>query len=341
MLVAPPGIGKSQSVSPAKGLLLKSGKYFIAPDRLSTASLIDAFARAAKESLLGNNKLLQYHPLYIIAGELGSLMSSHDLDFLSFINVLFDNEAAYREEKRHSIKDPIDIPNPHATILLGTQPGFLGAVLPEASWTMGFTSRLLMVYSEDDVDAPIFGDFVDKSDIEKVLVKRLIEMSEWRGEMSWAQSALHEVKRWADVKFEPIPDHPKLRHYTPRRGKVMWIKLSMTAALSRGKDLIVELEDVERAREWLLEAEETMPGIFRAMTSRNDEQVMDETFTYIMQRFALTKKPISENDIHFFLKSRSTVDKAEKIVEIMEKAGMIERVGGGFEYMPKMTSLRP
>ena len=59
MLVAPPGIGKSQSVGPAKSLLLKSNKFFIAPDRISTASLIDAFARASKELLLGQNKLLQ------------------------------------------------------------------------------------------------------------------------------------------------------------------------------------------------------------------------------------------------------------------------------------------
>jgi hypothetical protein len=340
MLVAPPGIGKSQSVGPAKTLLLKSSKFFIAPDRLSTASLIDAFARCSKEILLTPNHLLHYHHLYIIAGEMGSLMSSHDLDFLSFINVLFDNEAAYREEKRHSIKDPIDISNPHTAILIGTQPGFLGAVLPEASWTMGFTSRLIMVYSDEDVDAPIFGDFVDKSDIEKKLVKRLVEMSEWKGEMSWSQDALREVKRWSDEKFEPIPDHPKLRHYAPRRGKVMWIKLSMTSALSRGKDLLVQLEDVERARAWLLEAEETMPQIFRAMTSKSDEQVIDETFTFIMQQFAMTKKPITGESLNFFLKSRSTVDKTDKIVDMLEKSGMVERVGGGMAFIPKMTSLK-
>lgn len=335
MLVAPPGIGKSQAINPAEGLLKATKKFQIAPNSVTAASYIDALQRAHRTVLKPNNTgMLDYHHIFVFAAELGVFINAHDLNFLSIINELFDHKASYREERRHSLKDPIDIPNPMTTLLVGSQPGFLATLLPEAAWTMGWTSRLLMVYSSSMPDVPLFGEYKNTDAEQKRLVAKLDECADYYGEMKWDAKAIHEMESWRKNKWGPVPDHPKLANYIPRRGTIFAVKLAMVAAMSRGEELAIRLQDVERARGWLLEIEALMPQIFRDMIMKSDDQVIEETFQYIFSIYVKHRTPIAESTILRFLSQRTPAEKAEKIMSLMEKAGILQRQAGTETYIP-------
>lgn len=335
MLVAPPGVGKSQAINPAEQILKATKKFFVAPHSVTAAAYVDALAKSARTFLLPDNKMLQYHHLFVFAAEFGVFMNSHDLGFLSLINNLFDHIDCYREERRHSLKEPIDIPRPMTTLLLGSQPGFLATILPESAWTMGFTSRMLLVYSSTAPDVPLFGTYKNQDKLQGELVRKLEDASEYYGEMMWEKKAIEEMVKWQKADFGPVPDHPKLSNYLPRRGKIFAVKLAMVSAMSRGEELAVRLQDVERARGWLLEIEALMPCIFRDMIMRSDDQVIEEVFQFSFSLFFKNKQPIPEATLLRFLSQRTPAEKAEKILSLMEKSGMFERIAGTDSYVPR------
>ena len=339
MLVAPPGVGKSQAINPAEQLLKATKKYHISPNSVTAASYIDALARAHRSVLLPNNKLLEYNHLFVFAAELGVFLNAHDLNFLSIINELFDHKDSYREERRHSLKEPIDIPKPMTTLLTGSQPGFLATLLPEAAWTMGWTSRMLMVYSSTTPSVPLFGAYKNQEVLQTALVKKLDETAEYYGEMKWDANAVADMERWRKDNWAPVPDHPKLANYTPRRGTIFAVKLAMVAAMSRGEELAIRLQDVELARGWLLEIEDLMPQIFRDMIMRSDDQVMEETFQYTFEIYMKHRLPLASSLILRFLCQRTPAEKAEKILSLMEKSGIFERVAGTESYIPRARNM--
>lgn len=340
MLVGGPGTGKSQAINPAAGLIKATKKFKIAPNSVTKASFIDALNTAGQLRLLPDKVTsLQYHHLFVFAAELGVFLNVYDGDFISVMNELFDNTDCYREERRHSLKDPISIINPQSTMLLGAQPGFLGTMLPEVAWSCGWTARMLMVYADKSPKVSLFGTHKDVSHIEKKLVKKLTECHEYYGEIKWDIKAIRELEQWLDCDCPPVPDHPKLSHYIPRRGNVFIVKLAMISAMARGEELAVRLQDVERAREWLLEIEALMPQIFRDMVMRSDDQVIEETFQFAFSVYLKTRKPLPGATILRFLAQRTPAEKAEKIMTLMEKAGILERQAGTETYIPRAREM--
>jgi len=340
MLVAPPGVGKSQAINPAEGLLKATKKYHVAPNSVTAASYIDALNRAFRTVLRPNNSgSFTYHHLFVFAAELGVFINAHDLGFLSIINELFDHKDSYREERRHSLKDPIEIPNPMTTLLLGSQPGFLASMLPETAWTMGWTSRLLMVYSSHAPRVSLFGEYKDTTALQKKLVAKLDDCADYYGEIKWDVPAARAIEDWIEKDCPPIPDHPKLANYLPRRGKIFAVKLAMVSAMSRGAELAIRLQDVERAKEWLLEIEALMPQIFRDMIMRSDDQVIEETFQYAFALYMKHRLPLGSATILRFLSQRTPAEKAERILSLMEKSGIFERVAGTENYIPRAREM--
>ena len=76
----------------------------------------------------------------------------------------------------------------------------------------------------------------------------------------------------------------------------------MVACASDGSGLVISLEHYQRALNWLIEAEGTMPDIFRSMTSGGDSRAMEEAWYFLYTSYMKEKKPILETRLVFFLK---------------------------------------
>jgi len=321
LLVAPPGVGKTQAIATVSDLWYATKKFHVAPDNMTKAALIDAIRDASTKRIIPSG-LFEYNSLLTAADEFGVLVPAHDLEFLSVLNKIFDNPRSYRENRRH-MEVQVEITRPQLNIIAGTQPGFMASLLPEESWSMGFTSRLLMIYSATPSKIELFAKQEDRRAQWGRLVSRLEQYSDLLGEMEITQESKDMLQKWATAGCEPVPQHSKLQHYVPRR-IIYILKLAMISAVSRTGMLCIEPPDVQRAFDWLLFAEKLMPDIFRDMTLKSDSQVIEELHFFLWQLFTRENRPIHETRAIHFLQQRLPAEKIERVLGIAVKSGILE-----------------
>lgn len=336
LFVAPPGVGKTQAIKRVNELWNRTEGLIVSPDNVTKAALVDALAAAKRVIMASPTEIIEYNSLQIAADELGVLIPAHDLEFLSHLNKIYDCPYSYIEHRR-TIKDPIEIIKPQMSILAGTQPGFMAEVFPESAWGMGFTSRLIMLYSSRRMKIPLrLGHSAEEKAKEvaaqealaKTLVSHMNTMVKLRGGFHFTEESAIAIQTWdAEVNEKTKPEHSKLEHYNARR--IMHIlKLCMVASVSRSNSLLITIEDFQRALAWLLEAEATMPDVFRNMAQKSDANVIQELHFYCWQVYSKEKAPIHEQRLYNFLSTKVPSDRIEKILEIADRAGIVERVAG-------------
>jgi len=344
-LIGPPTTGKGQAIGPVERIWHKArggvfGHLKVAPRSMTKASMIDYMKGAQRRIPIskfrgqeGKIDLLEYCSIQILSEELGVFISAHDLDFLSNLTNIYNAPPIYSETRRGGNID-IEIFNPQINWLAGTQPAFLANLLPEEAWGQGTMSRVIMIYSGVPVRKPLFGeeDF-GKPKLESQLAADLSQLLDLYGQFSLEASATQSIMDWHEAGMEPYPRHSKLVHYCGRR-HVHLIKLCMVASLSRNNSLIITQPDFDRAKGWLLSAEQAMPDVFRDMVGKSDKQVMDELHYYMYQAWK-DKKPTHITSIKLFLASRIPSEKINRLIDVMEKSNMIARQAGSELYIPR------
>lgn len=338
LLVAPPGVGK-EIIQEIKELWHDARKFKVAPDSVSKASLIDALREALT---IIPKSLDEYHSLLVASNEFGVLVPAYDLDFLSVLNRVYDNPSTHSEKRRSVNKgEDLIITNPQLNIIAGTQPGYLSSLLPAEAWSMGTTSRLIMIYHSEPTRVDLFPEadvISSRKALRTPVVKGLASLFNFGGEFQWAEPARAALLAWYNAGMPPVPSHSKLTYYNSRR-ILHIIKLSMVAAASRSVDFMngleLLLEDFQTAQDWLLEAEVYMPDIFRAMSQKSDYDVMREAHVFIRQQYNTSKKALHATMIQHFLAQKVPSEKVLRVMDLMEKSSMIVRMAGTDLYTPK------
>jgi hypothetical protein len=245
---------------------------------------------------------------------------------------MYSSPPVYKEERRTS--GVIEVVKPHLVFLSGTQPDYLNTFMPDEAWGMGFTSRLIMIYADSCPPVDLFSMRESRSSELVVAMRKIFEL---KGEFAWSKNAIDELNAWNRAGCPPQPSHSKLLNYNTRRALHV-IKLSMVSAVSRSYELKVLVEDVERARDWLLDAERVMPDIFRAMGQRSDQQVLADLHLYLYRMWSSVaiekRKPLTTKNIYEFLHSRVTSEKIPRLLEVAEKLGYMVRGRYPDEWTP-------
>lgn len=346
MLVGPPGVGKNETIKPIEELWNDTRDQNIrlrtAPHSLTKAAFIDALQSAKQTRVLSPTSLLEYHTLLVPCSELGVLISAHDLDFLSALSDIYDCGPVHREQRRHFNKGKeIEIIKPQLSLLAGATPGFLASLLPEEAWSQGFMSRMIMVYANKAPMVELFSE--DEEEPHRVtmrrkLVRQMKVFLHLYGRMEWTPDARAVLQAWVRLDCPPIPSHSKLQHYNSRR-KAHVIKLSMISAASRTGKTLITLEDVDRARDWLLNAEQLMPDIFREMVGKSDNSILQELHIGMFAQYGRTKQPIHRSFMWDFLKTRVPAMTVQRIIDVAMQSNMIARVAGTEDqYIPRPIS---
>lgn len=335
LLVAPPGVGKSFGIREAQRCATATHKLKLSPDDITKAALIDTLAQSKTVYTVPPKTMYEYHSMYIVADELGVLLPAHDLNFLNVLNILYDNRPEFKEVRRHREEDLI-IENPQINILAGTQPEYMGTLLPPEAWGMGFMTRIMMIYHGKPTKTQLFGHRaeVDRKD----LISDLKEIYKMHGEFAWTDEAQEELTDWHDRDLTPKPDHSKLKHYNARR-ILHVLKLCMVSSASRSNVRIVELCDVERARDWLLEAERLMPEVFKDMGGKSDGQIIQDLHYHVQQTYLQNgKKPLHRSQLDAWLMIRTPAYNVENVITLCVSSRVLVYQGEDL-YIPGDTDL--
>lgn len=334
LLVAPPGVGK-QIIDLIWELWAETREpdsllpaFRVAPASVTSASLVDEILKAKTTRLMGPGvPPEEFCSLLVAAEELQVLLPKFDPEILGRLNKIYNNPPSHAEARRTGQVRDLIIPKPQLNILAGTQPSQLASLLPEEAWGTGLTSRIVMVYSAEELDKDMFSEDGYTDEARARMLVALSRLSVVWGEMEIDDDAQERVRNVQRGVGDPRPGHSKLEHYNRRRG-LHAIKLALVSAISRGRrpPQTIELVDVNRAVAWLVEAEALMPDIFRAMVGKSDSQVLEELYYYLLSLWrAAGGKPIHQQRLEQFLAARVPSEKIEKLIPVAERLGLMER----------------
>jgi hypothetical protein len=263
----------------------------------------------------------KFNSLQIGATEFGTFLSAYDTEFLSTLNDLYDC-VRYKEAKRH-MKTPIEMPAPQLNLIAGTTPAWLGGTLPETAWAEGFSSRLLLIFAGERIKVDLFGIGPQDEELRQKLIADLIDINGMFGQLQFEPEVVETFTAWYMMDCPPVPDHPKLEHYLPRR-HIHLLKLAMVMSVARASDYVIRMVDYQNAMDMLLEAEIFMPDVFKAMRYNSDANVYDETYAFVYNTYLKEDKAVPEHRIIYFIGQRAPSYAVTKVLEVMVQGGMLK-----------------
>jgi hypothetical protein len=259
---------------------------------------------------------LEYNSMYIAADELGAFIHKYDDEMIAGLSAFYDPDPY--SQKRRTADLNIKIKSPQLNILAGSTPSNLLKFMPEGAWDQGFTSRLIMVFSDERI---LGDDFAPKAHSHSTALEHDIRIiNSLSGEFTVTADYRNAVNNWRSLGEVPVPNHPKLLHYVTRRRAHLY-KLSMIASVDRDNSLAITRDDFNTAMGWLLEAERTMPEIFKAGSGGADAQALDE-IKYFVQT-ADRGQGVAEQKIINFARERIPIHSVMRVIDIMQGSGMI------------------
>lgn len=328
-LVTPPGEGKSRVLSMVRTLWSKLDGHRIGSGNVSRASLIDDLADAQRIIMpkpgekMNNVATEEFHSLKVLSSELGVLLPEYANDFMNTLTDIYDGYPYYERKRTKELE--IHLENPQINLLAGTTPSYLNTLLPDGAWDQGFISRTMIVFAKGTKRQSLFSKRkVSKEQVED-LITRLKWIGEAYGEFEFTEEAANFVDDWHLSGNKPEPNHPKLIHYNTRRTAHL-LKLCMVASISCSTQLLITLDHVQRAMEWMLELEHFLPQIFENMTSTFDGQVIQETLHFCNEfKKRFNKNPTKDMMIKF-LSTKVPVYNVERVLDLMTKTGQLRVV---------------
>ena len=234
---------------------------------------------------------------------------------------------------------------PSVNIIAGTQPAFLGDLLPDAAWQQGFTARFIMVYASGAPIADMFADVEDRSQLQAELIRGIITRAKLLGQFVISDEAKDKMRLWISGGMKPVPEHERLTTYTAKRNQML-LKLAMIAAVSARGELHILGDDVDRARSWLVAAESVMPDIFRDMKQKSDSLTLNELHRFAWDIWVKShakvelRKPIHRSKLMEFLAERGPSDKALRVLEAACQMGWFEQQPDTLFFVPKVRGFR-
>lgn len=313
--------------------------FKLAPVSLTWASLVDAMLRFKRTVIRMPDDPLEYNTMMIAADELGTFIHKYDKEMADGLSAFYDNDPYGQERRGSELK--IKIKSPQVNMLCGSTPSNLLETLPEGAWGQGFTSRTIMVFSDERI---IGDDFADTTrGLPSEMIGDLRHVAALVGQFKVTEDFQAIVNLWRQngeiAPGAPMPDHPKLIHYCARR-KVNLYKLAMISAVDRSDVLILTRDDFNRALGWLAEAEAYMPDIFKAAGGGNaDSQAMDEIYHYV--KISDRGEGVIETKIVKFARERVPAHTVLRIIEIMERSGQLKMKSVDRLGLRKFTATSP
>jgi len=320
-IVGDPGVGKTRVIKVAKRLANSLRDFHIAPISMTWASCVDAMASSKRYVIVDPpNEPLQFNSMYICADELGAFMGKYDNEMIDGLSAFYD-PTPYQQTRR-TMDHKIEITSPQVSLLAGCTPSNLTDFMPDKAWGQGFTSRLIMIYSNEKI---IGDDFAARNPTRMEALEHDLKIIYGLfGEFNVTQEYVDCINNWRQCGEPPLPNHPKLTHYITRR-KTHLYKLSMVSSVDRGNSLSITREDFNRAMNWMVEAETLMPEIFESSVVNGDSLAQDEILHFI--KVADKGQGVSELRITNFARSRVPITSILRIIDIMVASGLIHYIG--------------
>lgn len=261
-LVGPPGSRKNTAIDIIEGMLWEIDVK-LAP--YSSRRALSKFMEDARRDIQYNGRTITHSSVGIIAKELVVLLGQNPADILEHLVHWYDCDDTYVYNTYSQGCD--EIRGVYVSIIGGITPELIHTRIAKSLPGLGLFSRVLFVYAdgrEKSVPIPI----VDP-DLRMELVRDLGRINKMTGKFTMTDEFLDHYVKWYDELdlFDEF-EGTVLSAYKERR-QMHVLKFAMLSSASRGNTGVLEEYDLNRALEWLEQAEEFMLEPFKAF-GRNE-----------------------------------------------------------------------
>jgi hypothetical protein len=313
-LVGEPGIGKSRSITCAANIIREAlPKMHFGATSMTRASLSDYMNEAKVFYPNIPYAPIEYNSMLVVADEFSAFMHEYDTALVAALVEFYDVNPYSEGRRVSSIR--ITIKRPQLSLLTGSTPSNLLHTLKDYVWDQGLMSRVIMVYANERPLIDVFN--TPPAGEPKDLINDIKIINSLFGQFDGTAEFKAAMHNWKLLGLTPAPDHPRLKHYSTRRWAHL-LKLCMISSVDRKDELLLDVNDFNRAMNWLLEAELLMPYIFQVGSVTPDSRIMDDIAHYVKQ-----KGVIPEHLLINFARQRLHPNAIKNVIEMLMAAKQI------------------
>lgn len=294
VLVGGSGLGKGESMKPVIEMFKETG-LAVAPDAVTTASLIVNMRDKQDQYVDENNNFVTHSSMMIFAKELVVLLGQRDVQKIAYLTDWYDGgdwENSTKTQGEH------DLYNVCLTLLGASAPDWFSSMLPLEAMGGGFTSRIIFIVETEKAKTQPIPIYTNKHVVlRQMLTERLHDIRNVVGAFTFTKDAkkLYSefyIKQELDIQKDiwPVQDST-FAGYTNRR-KVHLCKMSMIFAVSRGSKGIVTAQDFDKSLLVLRNAETKMPRLFGGVGRSVHGPIINAVMDYLLKYRKSTRSKI-------------------------------------------------
>lgn len=309
------GIGKS-ILSEVSGITMTS-------ENATREALIRAMKGAITNFQMPDGKILMHCSITCFSEELSVFLGQGDIKFLASLTDWYDSKDNWTYETKGSGKDHLQ--GLCFNLLGATAPDWLQSMLPQEAVGGGFTSRVIFVVEDKKgKTVPKPKNTNEEIQLKNALIVDLNRISNLTGEFKFDPDGEAAYIAWyiehdkqLDSGKYPVEDS-RFNGYAERRATHIR-KLMIIMSASRGDDMLLTVEDFNRAHKLLKSTELKMARTFGGLGGAKYANATEKVMDYIRGMHA----PVSRRDV--MAKFYRDVDGATMriIEEVMEQTGFV------------------
>lgn len=328
-LVGPPGSGKTTAIIEARKILTSVRGIKTSPAKTSPEKFIHMLAESHTQLPPGPGQVIgeRTASLTVLLDELSTFIKAKDHDFMTILTDLFDCPPIWVYQTFAREEDRCE--NVHLNILGGITKKSIAENLGQQAFGMGFTSRIIFVNQEGQIETPLFG--LSKEPDNKHLHEAARKIHQIAGEFSLTKEAVDFAEAWYKEGMHPYPEDSRFVEYLPRRA-IHWLKLGLIVSASRSGSRVISLEDMQKAKAILLETEKFMPGAVELVGKNPINQAVEDVHRWMLIHYMTNKKrPIPEGQIINKLAQSVPLQYQKQALESLISTGRIQQASSGFQ----------
>lgn len=289
IFVAPPGIStKSTTANIAEKMLRMVEGVKFGPQSTTWQALTVALEESREviehDSFPQGFQIMSAISLSI--AELGTFLKTKDGDLLDVLTDMWDGRETVWEHKTKTT-GKTDIINPWLNIIGCTTPGWMRQNFPQYMIEGGFTSRVIFLWSDKKRRLiPYPDEVIDRVQYQGQMARLaadLNEMAKLVGPFRLSPDARQWGKKWYEEHWSNRPRaliSDRYGGYLARKQTHIH-KLAMVLSVSRGNDLVVQMEDLERSERIMTSLESHMQKVFDSIGLNDTGRINVEILSYM------------------------------------------------------------
>jgi len=279
VLVGPSGCRKGTAMRVGRGMLDEIGAT-LASESVIREQLINELEQAGGSSPLADGTQISHSSMTIYSPELTVFLGYDKKQLVMDLTDWYDCHDRWRYSTKHSGKN--DIKNVFVNLIGATTPALLQSTMTNDAIGGGLTSRMIFAYAAKKGKSIPFPFAIKKNEVlHKSLLDDLTTISLLGGKFKITDAF---IERWApfyqEENIQQIFDDDRFEGYMQRRAKHI-LKLCMIFSASRSEDMLIDVQDFERALTLLKETEKVMSKAFAGIGKNEMADVMERVMSLV------------------------------------------------------------